>query len=192
MSRRSEPGRRDALMEAGRTAFATHGVEGTTIDRIAQIAGVGKGTFYLYFHSKGDLIKALRAQFAEQLAEHVKTVERDGTVAEWIDAAQHLISAAVDGYLTLAPHYESVLHGSNSDHTDISWADTIIGSLAAFLDQGAQMHAITTNDPDTLALVLFCALDGACHRSLIAGTPSRQRLVDIFDQLLASLTTLKQ
>jgi AcrR family transcriptional regulator len=58
------------LMEAARRVIGRYGFEGTTIDRVAEEAHVAKGTIYLYFSNKEDLLHAavfegLRAMVAE-------------------------------------------------------------------------------------------------------------------------------
>src|SRR5215469_5396600 len=60
------------LMEAARRVIGRYGFEGTTIDRVAEEAHVAKGTIYLYFSNKEDLLHAavfegLRAMIDETL-----------------------------------------------------------------------------------------------------------------------------
>src|ERR1700675_187520 len=47
---------RAAIREAANGLFMKHGVDNTTVDAICAAAGVSKGTFYLYFHRKEDLL----------------------------------------------------------------------------------------------------------------------------------------
>ncbi|MBI3767548.1 MAG: TetR/AcrR family transcriptional regulator [Deltaproteobacteria bacterium] len=54
-ARRSER-TRAAIRDAANTLFLEHGVDKTTVDAICAGAGVSKGTFYLYFHRKEDLL----------------------------------------------------------------------------------------------------------------------------------------
>ena len=51
--------RRAQVIAAARERFSKHGLAGTTMDGIAQAAGVAKGTVYLYFRSKDDLLIAI-------------------------------------------------------------------------------------------------------------------------------------
>ncbi|WP_297437923.1 TetR/AcrR family transcriptional regulator [Thermococcus sp.] len=52
------PGRtRDKIVSAALELFANKGFDKTTVDEIVNRAGVAKGTFYLYFKSKDDLVK---------------------------------------------------------------------------------------------------------------------------------------
>ena len=47
---------RAAIREAANRLFLERGVDGTTVDAICGAAGISKGTFYLYFHRKEDLL----------------------------------------------------------------------------------------------------------------------------------------
>lgn len=60
------------ILEAARRVIGRHGFEGTTIDRVAEEASVAKGTIYLYFSNKDDLLYAavfegLRSMIAETM-----------------------------------------------------------------------------------------------------------------------------
>jgi AcrR family transcriptional regulator len=47
---------RAAIREAANRLFLERGVDATTVDAICAAAGISKGTFYLYFHRKEDLL----------------------------------------------------------------------------------------------------------------------------------------
>jgi AcrR family transcriptional regulator len=47
---------RRKIMQEGRTLFALHGVKKTSVDDLVRASGIGKGTFYLFFPSKEDLV----------------------------------------------------------------------------------------------------------------------------------------
>jgi len=59
MASKSPSKTREKLIRAAVELFAKKGFEKTTVDEIVAKAGVAKGTFYLYFKSKDDLIKEL-------------------------------------------------------------------------------------------------------------------------------------
>ncbi len=56
---------RRRILEAAREAFAEGGVDGTSMHRIGQAAGVGQGTLYRHFGHKGALCSALLAEEIE-------------------------------------------------------------------------------------------------------------------------------
>jgi TetR/AcrR family fatty acid metabolism transcriptional regulator len=49
--------RRAQILDAARRVFARHGLDGATVDHIARAARVAKGTIYLYFKSKDEILK---------------------------------------------------------------------------------------------------------------------------------------
>lgn len=59
--------KRTALLSHAFSLFINKGIANTTISEIVEQADVAKGTFYIYFKDKDDLIEKLIAQKAEQL-----------------------------------------------------------------------------------------------------------------------------
>jgi AcrR family transcriptional regulator len=55
----SRPSKQEHILNAAKPLFARFGLRKTTIDDIAQAAGLGKGTIYLYFTSKEDIFQAV-------------------------------------------------------------------------------------------------------------------------------------
>ncbi|MFN4908693.1 MAG: helix-turn-helix domain-containing protein, partial [Bacteroidota bacterium] len=53
--------RRKAILASARAAFVKHGIATTTMERIAQEAELAKGTLYLYFRSREELLMGLLA-----------------------------------------------------------------------------------------------------------------------------------
>ena len=68
------------ILAAARRLMQSRGVEAVTMEEIAAAAGVAKGTVYLYFQGKEDLIQALITQVGENiLADIEAVVEGAGT-----------------------------------------------------------------------------------------------------------------
>lgn len=61
------------IMEGARTVFLASGFDGASMNDVARVSGVSKGTLYVYFESKEQLFEALirdeRRQQAERLTE---------------------------------------------------------------------------------------------------------------------------
>jgi AcrR family transcriptional regulator len=66
---------RRAIMQAAQTVFAREGFMNAEISHITEAAGKAKGTFYLYFDSKTDLLAAMVQAFAEDLRAPDKLAE---------------------------------------------------------------------------------------------------------------------
>lgn len=80
-----EATRRRIITEAA-SEFASLGFDQANINTIAEQAGIGKGTIYLYFENKRELFLAmLRHIAASQLASIRAALAIDGTVAERLE-----------------------------------------------------------------------------------------------------------
>jgi AcrR family transcriptional regulator len=62
------------ILAAARQVMERHGLEAVTMEEIAAAAGVAKGTIYLYFQGKEDLILALVSQTGENLLQDLETI----------------------------------------------------------------------------------------------------------------------
>jgi AcrR family transcriptional regulator len=69
LPKRKESGeqRRISILQAARTVFARNGYANTVVEDIAQEAGIGKGTLYLYFPSKEQIYLAALLEDAREL-----------------------------------------------------------------------------------------------------------------------------
>jgi len=62
------------ILAAARRVMDQRGLEALTMEEIATAAGVAKGTVYLYFRGKEDLIRALVSQVAENLLKDLQVI----------------------------------------------------------------------------------------------------------------------
>jgi TetR/AcrR family transcriptional regulator len=75
--------RRSQLLDAARERFGKHGLAGTTVDGIAKSAGVAKGTVYLYYKSKEDILRHVLDEDLRQLHDDtVPIITGDGSIEE--------------------------------------------------------------------------------------------------------------
>ena len=63
--------RRDELLAVATRLFVDRGYERTSIERIATEAGVAKGTFYLYFESKQDMLTQIVERYGDDLLQQL-------------------------------------------------------------------------------------------------------------------------
>lgn len=76
---RRKDARPHELLEAALTLFVEKGFAATRAEEVAQLAGVSKGTLYLYYPSKEELLKAVIAHYLSSriadTAEEVRQIE---------------------------------------------------------------------------------------------------------------------
>jgi len=63
---------RQRLYEAALEEFRARGFEAVQVEDIVRAAGVARGTFYLHFQNKEDLLRAFRATVEEQIRERLE------------------------------------------------------------------------------------------------------------------------
>ena len=67
---KGSPARRTLLMDAALRVLDQKNIIDATVDDIVQEAGVARGTFYIYFKDKYDILQALSRRLNEQLFEN--------------------------------------------------------------------------------------------------------------------------
>jgi AcrR family transcriptional regulator len=91
---RKKEDKRNRLLDAANHLFIEHGVSSTTISEICDEAGIAKGTFYLYFKDKEDILRALTKRISLTILkityQKVKT-ETVGFVDKLILMADYLL-----------------------------------------------------------------------------------------------------
>lgn len=100
-----------ALIDATAHCIATHGLDGTTTPRIAELAGVSVGSLYQYFGDKEALIEALVEKLAADIATGLKRlpVGENGPLAERVASAIYfgfsLLNSADGLYIELVRNW---------------------------------------------------------------------------------------
>jgi AcrR family transcriptional regulator len=69
---------RQRLLEAAETVFAEHGYHDASIVKLTEAAGVGQGTFYLYFGSKQDVFDELVRDLNRRVRHAMKEASSQG------------------------------------------------------------------------------------------------------------------
>jgi len=71
MSKQSDPKHREDILRAARQVFRERGYEKARMEDVARLAGVAKGTVYLYFRSKLAILEALVDSYYVMMLEAV-------------------------------------------------------------------------------------------------------------------------
>ncbi|EKN63015.1 TetR/AcrR family transcriptional regulator [Schinkia azotoformans LMG 9581] len=68
--------KREKIMQAATQSFSMFGFKGTTVDHIAKIAGVGKGTIYTYFENKEVILQEIIQALIREMKENAENAIR--------------------------------------------------------------------------------------------------------------------
>lgn len=111
---RSRNDKRRRILAAGRALFSGHGFDATTTRAIAERAGIGTGTLFLYFPEKRDLLLQL-------FKDEIEPVHRAAVAA--LDPAMPLLEALVRVFRSLFDAYARDLRLSRVFLSELAFLD---------------------------------------------------------------------
>ncbi len=162
----SPPGGRDTtrerLLTAARSLFVSDGYHLTRPQDIARLAGLGHGTFYLYFADKQACFLAFADTARQELARFLQP-RLSGTVG-----LETYLSALIDGLLDYEAENPGVLRTAVGEMSAIApekavdlprhWAEGWAGGLRDAALRGA---IAGDYDPDIIGAIMVGAIGGA-------------------------------
>ncbi|WP_280317087.1 TetR/AcrR family transcriptional regulator [Nocardia wallacei] len=177
MTRTKPPAqRRGELLDAAEQLLVNKGVDAFTVDDVTVSAGVAKGTFYLHFSNKADLLNALRDRYVRRFADtQLAAARRVAGVAgieEWM-------RAGVSEYLREIRLHDVLFHPATYDREAPNPPVETLSRLLAELRPAPP-------DPLATAVILYSAMHGATDH--IAHKPDDEnRMLDALTQLCRDL-----
>lgn len=171
--------RRDELMQAAERLFLERGFEQTAIEQITTLAGVAKGTFYLHFSSKMDVVEALRQRFVTALLERID-VETSRSDRDWVARLGSWAKACAAGYLDTDRLHHLVFVAVPPSTQEGLTRNGLIDSLQDLLASGDEAGAWTVSDPRFSSVFLFSALHGIVQQP-VADRLDRHQLLSAIE-----------
>lgn len=173
--------RRRELLEAAVRVFARRGVADATIGDITVEAGVGKGTFYLHFASKEELLAAIRSAFVDEIVAHASPFfERVGQ-EDWWELTDAFVASWVDFALDRADLVRLVMQQAFTPDTEdvlVECERKLRLMMALAIQAGVEAGAFRVSDPELTASMLHHALEGSLQGALAFGeTLDRDRFL---------------
>ena len=180
------------ILEAARRVVARNGFQGVTIDRVAEEAKIAKGTVYLYFHTKEELLKAAVEQgmmhFTNLIRAEVEEVAQPlEKLCRLVEATMELSDSQRDffkmlllerNFLAAAPN-----HPEAAQMLDLYLG--YINFIAGVIKEGVDAGVLRSHDVEASAFALNEAMRG-CFQQRTLGLTSRTAaedasiLLDIF------------
>jgi AcrR family transcriptional regulator len=169
--------RREELMDAAERLFLNKGVAATSVDEIVAAADVAKGTFYIHFESKEQLLFALQRRFIAGFCRDFELAMNRHRAHDWKGRLRAWVEAGVDGYVDGTALHDVVFHEFRPEDPREKHDNPIVDQLATFLRQGTRAGAWSVETPHRTAVMLFHALHGALDDALAgANEVNRKRL----------------
>ncbi|MCD4510853.1 TetR/AcrR family transcriptional regulator [Brucella pseudogrignonensis] len=159
--------RRSELMSAAETIFLEKGFAATSVDEIVRKADVAKGTFYLHFRSKDDILVALRERFIAFYCERLDSEMNSVPANDWNTRLAVWASTGIASYLDNYRLHDLVFHDFHPPMRHVMQENPAIIRLDLLLSEGKTAGAWSVENTRLLATLLFHALHGAVDDFII-------------------------
>jgi AcrR family transcriptional regulator len=170
------------LLDAAEAVLVEHGLVGATIDQITSRAGVAKGTFYLYFRSKDEVVRALQQRHWDgMMTAAVDAAARLDNSDDWWNVVDAFIETTVDFDLEHRAWHRLVAQGWSAPHDDIMPKNEqqMIDLFEARIRGAVERGMFDVPDTQMTSTLLYRAIQGTSHQLCQDGGPiDRDRVVD--------------
>jgi AcrR family transcriptional regulator len=181
--------RRNLIMNGALSVFHNNGIDGATMEQIANEAGFGTASLYYYFPKKEDVFSAIMVQGWTQLWESCQhTIDSEHSPKEKFLNILNIIANHIlkerDLYSFLFEAPQHSIHFETEPWRQ--YQGKLYGTLQKLLDEGMVIGEFPKIDSH----LLFKAIGGSFHGILLMGNDkssiSRKDIEDLFSRLLST------
>ena len=165
----------DSLLMTAYRLFTTKGVTGTSVSDIAHSAGVGKGTFYLYFKDKYDLKNRLVAKHSSRLFKAAMAqLESSGKELDFKEKIIFIIDSILDqlvenqALLTFISKNLSwgIFKNALTAHSQNDELDFLSVYNEMLADAPREIH-----DPEIMLFMIIELISSTCYSAILYSEP---------------------
>lgn len=159
------------ILEAAHKIFAQNGFSGTSVEAIAQEAGIAKGTLYLYYSSKHEIYwAALRNGLVALCGELRQQMEAADTVEDKLRAYVATKLSFFEQHRDFFKIYHAefgnaVAHPIHKDFTELLLEQ--LHMIKSVLSEGLRQHKFREMDLESVAFAVFDITRGAITQRLL-------------------------
>jgi TetR/AcrR family transcriptional regulator, fatty acid metabolism regulator protein len=168
---------RRRIMREAASEFARLGFDQANINVIAEQAGIGKGTIYLYFESKRDLfLSMLRSIAQEQMAIIREALAAEGTIRQRLERLFRAFARLAEEESDSFNVYMSALYGVNrafkTEATKL--LRDYVAVIALMLEQSQARGEIRCHNVEATALMVLSLTESYVLSARVLGQSEHQ------------------
>lgn len=176
------------ILEAAKVLFARYGIKKTSIEEIAQYAGLGKGTIYLYFKSKDEIFASICGTIKANLMQEVEDSLRPLTLPQ--EKLRMLIYTRLRFFDRLSKEFgltaESPVekeYNPSLESAKLEMSKIQIELIYGIIKEGMERGDFHTASPEVTAFSIYYALEALSRPWQCGG-----RMLDIDEKINATVT----
>lgn len=168
------------MLDAASEVILEKGFDAMTVSEVADRAGVGKGTVYLYFDSKTSLLLGVQDRYWERMLEVVERII-DAESGSWVERLDQLVDDLVSFSVTEIDNYHVLFHDTPTTEGKplAEFADLI----SELLRRGTKAGEFDVSDATVTAAFLMGALNGTVAKTAHFPAKPRARAVAVLQTL---------
>ena len=156
------------LLDSSYQLFTTQGIVQTTISDIVRHAGIAKGTFYLYFRNKEDVLNQLLAYKFSQLLRRAAQETIDNHVKGAENRIVYLSNSLIEQLSGDRRLLDFLARNLSSGMLAPDINSAVIMDLHTYL---LQDEPVRFNDPDIMFFMITTLISNSCVHSLLSTKP---------------------
>lgn len=177
------------LIQAAEKLFAEQGFSKTNVAELAKAAGIGKGTFYMFYRSKDELLwdlhQAIHAKWEERFTKVLGRMATEPQVAivEFLQAAFEIFNHPLILKLQQTGDFDKIHRALSHDEVHHQ-GDMSLNAMVPLVAVAQQAGAIIEGDPRVLAATIRSVCFLGMHSTDI-GEDVYPAVVDLLITLVA-------
>ena len=154
-----QPQTRNKILSAAEAQFRRFGPKKTSMEEIAERAGLSRATLYLHFNSKPELYEALLRRVTENFVQETEALVSDSrpapvkfrrlvelTASTFSENPLLLAALTEDQHFSLTRYAEPVMN---------DYREQILGAVSRILQQGVEEQTVRKIDVEVTAYLLY-------------------------------------
>ncbi|GGW79802.1 TetR/AcrR family transcriptional regulator [Streptomyces caelestis] len=163
--------RRADILKASREVFGTTGFADATIADITTAAGMGKGSFYMYFETKDHVLGALWEEYISAFYDTTQEILAQGNA--WWPTMDELLQRLLEHAIENAELHRLVYGSANAKALELCKESNarVMDLICGFVRRGAVAGAFRSASPEWTFRMIYHAADGLLNDLIAGGAP---------------------
>ncbi|MFE4634902.1 TetR/AcrR family transcriptional regulator [Streptomyces sp. NPDC056773] len=163
--------RRADILRAGREVFAATGFAAATIEDITTAAGMGKGSFYMYFKTKDHVLGALYEEYVNSFYDTTQEILAQENA--WWPTMDELLQRLLEHAIANAELHRLVYRSANAKALELCKEANarVVDLICEFVRRGVAAGAVRSVSPEPAFAMVYHGAHAVLNDLIADGAP---------------------